>query len=86
MKTLCTLAAAALLACGAAHAQQPAKKPLPPLGASKDTGHGRSVANDQQQVEADKFQMRQDKANKDSRKYKKHERQMQRDQERVNTR
>jgi hypothetical protein len=86
MKPLCILAAAALLACTGALAQQAGKKSPPPLGASKDTGHGRSVANDRQQVEADKFQMRQDKANKDTRSYKKHERQMQRDQERVNTR
>jgi len=84
MQAIRILAIAALLTGAAAHAQGPAKPP--PLGASKSDGRGRSVANDQQQVEADKFQMRQDKANKNTRKYKQHERQLQRDQERVNTR
>ena len=90
MRAVRILAIAALLTGGAAHAQGMAKPPAngakAKLGASKSDGHGRSAANDQQQVEADKFQMRQDKANKDTRKYKQHERQMQRDQERANTR
>jgi len=90
MQAVRILAIAALLTGGAAHAQgmvkpDTAKKgQKAKLGASKSDGHGRSAANDQQQVQSDKFQMRQDKANKDTRKYKQHERQMQKDQEQVN--
>jgi len=91
MQAVRILAIAALLNGAAAHAQgmvkpdSAAKKgQKAKLGASKDDGRGRSVANDQQAVEADKFKMRQDKANKDARKYKQHERQMQKDQEQVN--
>jgi hypothetical protein len=91
MKPLWILAAAALLACSGVQAQQmqtpPAKqagKKPPKLGASKSDGRGRSVANDQQQVQSDKFQMRQDKANKDDKSYKKHQQQMQQDQDQVN--
>jgi len=91
MQAVRILAIAALLNGGAAHAQGMAKPDAaakqgqkPKLGASKSDGRGRSAANNQQQVQSDKFQMRQDKANKDTRKYKQHERQMQKDQEQVN--